>query len=200
MPPAVWASGAVAAALATALLFPPAVDAAFPGRDGLIAFTRFVGSRPGQIYLVRPNGHGLRQLTHRRRGAGAAAWSPDGRRIAFSGTARRGGVHVFVKRIGGGVRQVTHGPGTGGLIAYTWAPGLGGDDVRVVRADGTADAPITDDLGVPDGGPAWAPSGTRMAIARLGRIWTVAPDGSGLRRVTDGPANAGDLDPSWQPR
>jgi hypothetical protein len=86
------------------------------------------------------------------------------------------------------------------MIAYTWAPGLGWDDVRVVRPDATGDAPVTDDLGVPDGWPAWAPSGTRLAISRLGRIWTVAPDGSGLRRVTDGPANVSDSDPSWQPR
>ena len=102
------------------LVFPPAVDAAFPGRDGLIAFTRAVGSKSGQIYLVRPNGHGLRRLTHRRHGAGGAAWSPDGRRILFSSAGRRGGVHVFVKRLGGGARQLTHGPDT---YAYpAWSP------------------------------------------------------------------------------
>jgi hypothetical protein len=87
---AVGARGAIAAAAATALVLPPAADAAFPGRDGLIAFTRAVGSKPGQIYLVRPSGHGLRRLTHRRRGAGGAALSPDGRRILFYTPTRRG--------------------------------------------------------------------------------------------------------------
>jgi TolB protein len=292
--------------MATTLWFPSAVDAAFPGRDGLIAFTRSVGSKPGQIYVVRPSGHGMRRLTHRRGGAGAAAWSPDGRRIAFSAAGRRSPVHVFVKRLGGGVRQITHGEHAyshptwspdgrriaavrghrardgqyyeslvvmrangsrrhvvyaggrlstshpawspdgesiafvhtdidlqgadpnlyvvpaaggparlitgfgsqehpdwspdGGLIAYTWGFGLGPDDIRVVRPDGTNDGPVTDDISVPDGWPAWAPSGRRLAISRLGRIWTVAADGSGLTQVTDGRAIASDSDPSWQPR
>jgi TolB protein len=298
---------AVAAAMATTLLFPPAADAAFPGRDGLIAFTRAVGSKPGQIYLVRPNGDGLRRLTHRRRGAGGAAWSPDGRRIAFAAAGRGGGVQVYVKRLGGGVRQVTRGedtytyptwspngrqiaavrghwardgmhydsivvmrpdgsrrrvvydggqlstsypawspdgesiafvhtdiggtgadpniyvvPARGGaarlvtdvgsqdhpdwspdgrLIAYTSGLQLGPDDIRVVRPDRTGDAPVTNDPSVSDGWPAWAPSARRLAISRLGRIWTLAPDGSGLRQLTNGRRQGvNDWDPSWQPR
>jgi dipeptidyl aminopeptidase/acylaminoacyl peptidase len=282
---------------------PSSADAAFPGRDGLIAFTRAVGSEPGQIYVVRPNGTGLRQITHRRRGAGAPAWSPDGRRLAFGGNDRKGRVHVIVKRLGGRVRQITHGndlftdpawspdgrriavrrlhwdklgyshesivvmradgrrrqvvygpdtrtigtpafspdgqtiafgrtdtdikgadlniyvmPAGGGtprlitegdwqdhpdwspdgsLIAYTYGAF---DDVRVMRPDGTGDAPITDDL-AGDSRPSWAPSGGRLVIGRLGHIWTVAPDGSDLRQITrGGPPNRGDFEPSWQRR
>jgi hypothetical protein len=70
----------------------------------------------------------------------------------------------------------------------------------VIHSDATGDAPITDDLDVPDGSPARAPSGTRIAISRLGRIWTIAPDGCGLRQVSNGPARAGNGEPSWQPR
>lgn len=98
MPPVMRASVAIAAAMAGAALFPPAVHATVAGRDGLIAFTRAVASEPGQIYLVRPNGHGLRRLTHRRQGAGGAAWSPDGRRIVFSSAGRGGGVQVYVTK------------------------------------------------------------------------------------------------------
>jgi TolB protein len=306
MPPVVGARAAIAAAIATTLWFPPAAEAAFPGRDGLIAFTRAVGSKPGQIYLVRSNGKGLRRLTHRRRGAGGASWSPDGRRILFSSTGRRGGVQVYVKRLHGGVRQITRGADTyayptwspngrriaavrghtardglnydslvvmradgsrrdvvyeggqlstsypawspdgrsiafvhtdiggtgadpniyvvpagggaaqlvtdvgsqdhpdwspdGRLIAYTSGLELGPDDIRVVRPDRSGDAPVTDDPSISDGWPAWAPSGRRLAISRLGRIWTLAPDGSGLRRLTDERAGVNDWDPSWQPR
>jgi Tol biopolymer transport system component len=303
---AVVARAAIAAAMATALSFPPAVEASYPGRDGLIAFTRSVGPKPGQVYIVRPNGHGLRRFTHRRGGAGAAAWSPDGRRTAFTAAGRRSPVHVFVKRLGGGVRQITHGeaayddptwspdgrriaavrghwardgqyyeslvvmrangsrkrvvhrgdvlgsshpawspdgrwiafthtdidlqgadpniwivpsgggaarvinrPGSqddpdwspdGRLIAYTYGFGLGPDDIRVIRPDGTGDRPVSDDLDVPDGMPGWAPSGRRLAISRLGRIWTIAPDGTGLRQLTHARAIVSDWDLSWQPR
>ena len=48
--------------------------------------------------------------------------------------------------------------------------------------------------------PAWAPSGRRLAISRGGRIWTVAPDGSGLRQLTRGRMGVYDWDPNWQPR
>jgi TolB protein len=260
--------------MATALVFPPAVDAAFPGRDGLIAFTR------------------------------AAAWSPDGRRIAFS-AAGRDSVHVYVKGLGGGVRKLTHGDDTftdptwspdgrriaavrghwaqdglhydslvvmradgrrrhtvyggrqlsssypawspdgrsiafvhtdiggtgadpniyvvpagggtarqvtdvgsqdhpdwspdGSLLAYTWGAELSPDDIRVVRPDRTGDAPVTDDPSS-DGWPVWSPSGRRLAISRLGRIWTLAPDGSGLKQLTRGRTGVSDWDPSWQPR
>ena len=300
----------IGAAVVTTLCLPPAVHAAFPGRDGLIAFSREVGSERRQIYVVRPNGKGLRQLTRRRHGAGSAAWSPDGRRIVFSGWLWGVGDHLFVKHLGGGVRQITRGrdldddsftyptwspdgrriaavrahwefgqppdealvvmradgtrrrvvfdgggisvrnptwspdgkwialertdvsstgadpnlyvvPAGGGtarriaydggsqdepdwspdgrLIAFAWGDVLGSDDIRVVRPDDTGHARITDDLLVPDGGPAWAPSGRRLAIGRLGRIWTLRPDGSGLRRITRGRVGVSDYDPSWQP-
>lgn len=49
--------------------------------------------------------------------------------------------------------------------------------------------------------PAWSPDGARIAFAsnRDGhfRIWTIAPDGTGLTRVTE--AGAGDREPTWSP-
>jgi Tol biopolymer transport system component len=264
MPQAVGARVAVAAAMATTLLFPDGVDAAFPGRDGLIAFTRAEGSKPGQIYLVRPDGHGLRQLTHRRRGAGAAAWSPDGRLIAairghwvgneqlhyrdsvvvmrangrrmrtvYAGNqlstsspawspdgrsiafvhtdigAAGADPNIYVVPAEGGAARLITDVGSqtdpdwspdGRLIAYSWGRELGFDGVRVVRPDGTGDGLLVDDPPVSEGWPAWAPSGRRLAFSRLGRIWTVAADGTRLRRLTDARAGVSDWDPSWQPR
>jgi Tol biopolymer transport system component len=295
-----------AAAAATTLALAADAQAAFPGRDGLIAFTRAEGSESGQLYVIRPDGSGLRRITHRRHGAGGASWSPDGRRILFSSTPRRGGVQVFVNRLGGGVRQLTRGrdtyaypawspsgkrivavrghvardgfqyesvvtmradgsrkraiysggrlstsypawspdgksiafvhtdiggtgadpsvyvvPAAGGaarqvtdvgsqdqpdwspdgrLLAYAYGNILAPEEIRVIRPDRTGDAPVTGSPSASADTPAWAPSGRRLAISRGGRIWTVAPDGSGLRQLTRGRAGVYDWDPSWQPR
>ena len=81
-PAVVGARAAMTAAVAATLALAADAQAAFPGRDGLIAFTRAEGSKQGQLYLVRPDGSGLRRITHRRHGAGGASWSPDGRPAA----------------------------------------------------------------------------------------------------------------------
>jgi len=304
--PAVMGARVAITAVAATLALAPAAQAAFPGRDGLIAFTRAAGSEHGQLYLVRPDGSGLRRITHRRHGAGGASWSPDGRRILFSSTPRHGGVQVFVKRLGGGVRQITRGrdtyaypawspsgkrivavrgheardglqyeylvtmradgsrkrviysggrlstsypawspdgksiafvhtdiggtgadptiyvvPAAGGaarqvtdlgsqdqpdwspdgrLIAYAYGSILAPEEIRVIRPDRTGDAPVTGGPSAADETPAWAPSGRRLAISRRGRIWTLAPDGSGMRQITRGRMGVSDWDPSWQPR
>jgi Tol biopolymer transport system component len=293
-------------AMAATLALAADAQAAFPGRDGLIAFTRAEGSKHDQLYLVRPDGSGLRRITHRRHGAGGASWSPDGRRILFGSTPPRGGVQVFVKRLGGGVRQLTRGrdtyaypawspsgkrivavrghiardgfqyesvvtmradgsrkrsiyaggrlstsypawspdgksiafvhtdiggtgadpsvyvvPAAGGaarevtdvgsqdqpdwspdgrLIAYAYGSVLAPEEVRVIRPDRTGDAPVTGSPSASADTPAWAPSGRRLVISRGGRVWTVAPNGSGLRQLTRGRMGVYDWDPSWQPR
>jgi TolB protein len=112
--------------------------------------------------------------------------SPDGKSIAFehtgvSSTGADPNLYVVPAR-GGPARPIAYDGGSQGdpdwspdgrLIAFAWGDVLGSDDIRVVQPDDTAHARITDDPLVPDGGPAWAPSGRRLAIGRLGRIWTL---------------------------
>jgi dipeptidyl aminopeptidase/acylaminoacyl peptidase len=83
--------------------------------DGkLIAFQSNRGDDVLQIYLVRPDGTHLRRLTSDRNnragnltGAYSAAWSPDGRRLAFA-SDRDGDADIYIVRPGGtGLRKVT---------------------------------------------------------------------------------------------
>lgn len=74
---------AILTALALMLAIPSVAGATMPGRNGSIVFT--AGTDAGaQLFTVRPNGTGLRQITHVNGDAVNADWSPDGRRIVFT--------------------------------------------------------------------------------------------------------------------
>jgi Tol biopolymer transport system component len=53
-------------------------------REDLIAFVRPYGKGFG-LWVVRPDGTGLRRLTRRNEGAKYAEWSPDGGWVAYVG-------------------------------------------------------------------------------------------------------------------
>jgi dipeptidyl aminopeptidase/acylaminoacyl peptidase len=102
-----WNVTAVLATLA-ALVSPATAYATFPGANGRIAFVRYhPATRRDSIYTVRPNGSGLLRLT-RGHDDLDPAWSPNGRRIAFS---RDGNIWVMGAR-GRHVHQVTKLGGT----------------------------------------------------------------------------------------
>jgi Tol biopolymer transport system component len=84
------------------LLFGGAGDPAWSVR-GDIAFTRMLGYTPlSGIWLIRPNGSGLRQLSLR---GFTPDWSPTGRRIVF----RSGSDIASMRADGSGFRRLTRG-------------------------------------------------------------------------------------------
>jgi len=73
----------VLAMLMGAFVFAPSASATTPGVNGRIVFSANA-TGTYQLYTVRPDGTGLRQITHAALFAGSPDWSPNGRRIAFS--------------------------------------------------------------------------------------------------------------------
>jgi TolB protein len=133
-----------------------------------------------------------------------AAWSPDGRRIAFTGRDPEG-LQVFVVNADGtGLRQVTHhAKADGGAQVPAWSADgqwlayqSNTADHRawiwIVRADGTGARKVLEHTDVYlDETPSWFPDGGRLAFQsnRTGtmEIWIVNTDGTGLRQLTAPP-------------
>lgn len=113
--------------LATAGLFAlglPATtaQASYPGGNGLIAFTDFAAG--GQIFTIRSDGTGRRQLTHFDAPAGSPSWSADGRRIIFNSFTDRGSRLFVMNADGSHLRRI--GGGTPGLEDFepTYSPDM----------------------------------------------------------------------------
>lgn len=203
----------------------PAAEAAFPGRNGVIAYTApgvEVDPTPEDMWTVDPTSGATTQLTHLQATIGPA-WSDDGRTLAFSlFTGRQGFVIAAVPG-----RRPSAAPWTFGDAEWmtlpaptspdpiptaldydpSWAPG----GRRIVYHDaagsliilGSDDSKRVIATGATRDGPAWSPDGRLIAFSRclpsLTRcsLWMVRPNGTALRPLTDGTMNASA--PSWSP-
>jgi Tol biopolymer transport system component len=170
----------------------------------------------GDLYTVKVDGTGVTRLT-RGLGAQHPTLSPDGKTIAYSGPASSDpdvGVTIwFIGVDGKGKRERTtwEGIAPGGDKWPAWSPdgrtvvyvhGHTGDppeevtyfDLRAVTVGGKTKPRLIDpDIGsdAPENccherKPAWAPSAT-IYYPDNGRISSIRPDKTGLRRISPGP-------------
>ena len=102
---------------------------AFSSDDG-----RFAGHMPGRwektqslsIYIVRPDGSGLRRVTRGRGVAGSPQWSPDGKRIYYYETTEIGAVFAMGGDATKGATQIV----SVAVADGTFTPKTTGDGVR----------------------------------------------------------------------
>lgn len=184
-----------------------------PTVAGVIAFEKVVetGDTGGDTYVSKSNicvvnadGTGLRTLAQAPSRESQPTWSPDGRRIVYvvyrAGVDNQNYAALWVMNgDGSGKRQLTKGSVRG--IDPAWSPdgkqiafsggglsseGKGKFHLYVMNADGGDLRWVSRPAGgtAPDEShPAWAPNG-RIIFLRLGDVWTVKPDGSGLAQLT----------------
>jgi Tol biopolymer transport system component len=108
-------------------------------RGDLIMFARQAAGAY-EIYTIRPDGTGLKQLTHSNGNAAHMTWSADGEYIAFASSEK----------------------GFKDEVIYTDAPQPYGE-IFVMRFDGTDVRQLTDNQWE-EGTPAWRPSGRTTAM------------------------------------
>ena len=195
-------------------LSPPGSTA--PDVGSKIAFTRTEVALPGaadsdaaEIWVMNPDGTGMRRLTHNDTFDLGAIWSPDGHTIAFYSAPATGDPQVYLIDANGGdqtplVNMRSRFPSwsNSGKIAFDNGSPTSGD-IFVVNPDGSGLQQLTHDPTARNIRPDWSPDGQKIAFqSRLDDptnddIYVMNGDGSDVTRLTTNPAI--DAAPAWSP-
>lgn len=175
----------------------------------------FVSERDGnaEIYVMKPDGSGQRNLTHEPSQDYYPRISPDGARISYHsyppGVGAEGAAEIFVLEVDTGRKQMVN-TGIANAKFADWSP----DGQKLVfsgETDGswnlciidlTTDAVYQLTKGAEnDLFPTWSPDGNIIAFSRDDgtdrEIFVVGVDGSNLRNLSNSPG--WDWHPSWSP-
>jgi Tol biopolymer transport system component len=165
----------------------------------------------GEVMVMRPDGSRSERLSTDQAGYADPVVSPDGQSIAVSSQVSGGwnGIYLLDRFGKGRTTLVAHyGSGApawspdGTKLSFSGAlPGPNGDYGRIfiVNRDGTGLRQLSPEIAptdpyVYDSGSSWSPDGTRLVFDRMGVLFLINADGTGL--VSTGVSGT---NPAWSP-
>ncbi len=197
-------------------------QAAFPGKNGRIAFQSDRSGGDSDIWTMNSDGTAAVNLTESSTGGDEAPnWRADGKVLAFMSdrvtpTNPTGDFEIFTMAAdGSGQRQVTanevddEDPAwspDGSFLAFQRdlnpVRGEIDYDLIVTRSDGTRERNLTRSAGTHDVSPNWSPEGRRLVFGSTrdgdDEIYTMRPDGTRVRQLTFN-EDRFDGHPTWSP-
>lgn len=176
----------------------------------------------GEIFLIRPDGGGLEQLTWNDVWDGLPDLSPDGRRIAFASArvTKAGGQvrsEIYVMDVdGSNTRQLTDEEGDAGpprwspdgtrLAFSRYGPPTFRDRILVMDADGSNVHPLITDSAASDLDPEWSPDGrkilflSRRSPREISTMYIMDAAGTNAQMLAGDGACTGDVyEARWSP-
>lgn len=170
----------------------------------------FVSARdgPGEIWVVRPDGTGLFNLTKKGFTNDKPAWSKDGSKLAFV-SDRDGNREIYSMNADGSNQfRITNNAALdddpnwspdGSKIAFISRRDVGiGQQIYVVKADGVGATRLTNSTAA-NWNPLWSPDGTKVLYGSSRNsnldIFVSTPDGAGEVNITDNAAV--EFDHAW---
>lgn len=145
------------------------------------------------VYLIRSDGTGLRQLTTTPEREFHPKWSPDGRFLAFDGGPQDKRDIYALEVETGALTQVTDLPGGQRAAAPAWSPdgqrivfsrhSGESQELYIIDRDGSGIRQLTDTPDSDEGGPFWSPDGEHIAFHANRALHVMRADGTGRRQI-----------------